>query len=132
MRFTNEIRYVCVKLLQSHSTPQLCGLWPARLLCPWDSPGKSTGVGCHALLQGISQTPGLNPRLPQLLCCRQIPEVHYRKCRGFCNKWQIALLVSKGQWSHNSDPDFCRQKSESLYLNPDCVPDYLGALRFCV
>ena len=22
------------------------GLWPARLLCPWDSPGKSTGVGC--------------------------------------------------------------------------------------
>ena len=23
-----------------------------RLLCPWDSPGKNTGVGCHALLQG--------------------------------------------------------------------------------
>ena len=29
------------------------GLQPARLLCPRDSPGKSTGVGCHALLQGI-------------------------------------------------------------------------------
>ena len=28
-------------------------LQPARLLCPWDSPGKNTGVGCHALLQGI-------------------------------------------------------------------------------
>ena len=25
--------------------------WPARLLCPWDSPGKNTGVGCHFLLQ---------------------------------------------------------------------------------
>ena len=25
----------------------------ARLLCPWDSPGKNTGVGCHFLLQGI-------------------------------------------------------------------------------
>ena len=25
-------------------------------LCPWDSPGKSTGVGCHALLQGTSLT----------------------------------------------------------------------------
>ena len=24
---------------------------PTRLLCPWDSPGKSTGVGCHFLLQ---------------------------------------------------------------------------------
>ena len=27
------------------------GLQPARLLCPWDFPGKSTGVGCHFLLQ---------------------------------------------------------------------------------
>ena len=24
---------------------------PTRILCPWDSPGKSTGVGCHCLLQ---------------------------------------------------------------------------------
>ena len=29
---------------------------PARLLCPWDSPGKNTGVGCHVLLQGIFLT----------------------------------------------------------------------------
>ena len=27
-------------------------------LCPWDSPGKNTGVGCHALLQGIFTTQG--------------------------------------------------------------------------
>ena len=27
------------------------GLWPARLLCPWDSPGKNTGVGCQFLPQ---------------------------------------------------------------------------------
>ena len=26
------------------------GLQPSRLLCPWDFPGKSTGVGCHCLL----------------------------------------------------------------------------------
>ena len=33
-------------------------LWTVacRLLCPWDSPGKNTGVGCHALLQGSSRT----------------------------------------------------------------------------
>ena len=24
---------------------------PTRLLCPWDSPGKNTAVGCHFLLQ---------------------------------------------------------------------------------
>jgi len=33
---------------------------PARLLCPWDSPGKNTGVGCHFLLQGIFPTQGSN------------------------------------------------------------------------
>ena len=42
-------------------------LHPARLLCPWDSPGKNTGVGCHALLQGISRTHGSNPCLFCLL-----------------------------------------------------------------
>ena len=31
--------------LQTH------GLQPARLLCPWDFPGKNSGVGCHFLLQ---------------------------------------------------------------------------------
>ena len=29
------------------------GLPPTRLLCPWDFPGKSTGVGCHCLLQDL-------------------------------------------------------------------------------
>ena len=35
-------------------------LQPTRLLCPWDSPGKNTGVGCHLLLQGIFPTQGSN------------------------------------------------------------------------
>ena len=41
--------------------------WPPHelwFLCPWDSPGKSTGVRCHFLLQGIFLTQGLNPGLP--------------------------------------------------------------------
>ena len=42
------------------------GLWPTRLLRPWDFPGKSTEVGCHFLLQGIFPTQGLNPGLPHL------------------------------------------------------------------
>ena len=36
------------------------GLQPARLLCPWDSLGKNTEVGCHFLLQGIFPTQGSN------------------------------------------------------------------------
>ena len=39
------------------------GLQPPRLLCPRNSPGKSTGVGCHFLLQGIFPTQGLNSGL---------------------------------------------------------------------
>ena len=41
------------------------GLQPTRLLCPWDSLGANTGVGCHAFLQGIFPTQGLNPGLLQ-------------------------------------------------------------------
>ena len=44
------------------------GLQPARLLCPWDSLGKSTGVGGH-VLQGSFLALGLNLGL---LHCRQI------------------------------------------------------------
>ena len=37
-----------------------------RLLCPWDSLGKNTGVGCHALLHRIFPTQGLKPGLLHL------------------------------------------------------------------
>ena len=43
------------------------GLQPIRLLCPWDSPGKNTGVGCHALLQEICPTQRSNLCLLYLL-----------------------------------------------------------------
>ena len=39
---------------------------PARLLCPWNSPGKNTGVGCHSLLQGNLPNPGIKPSCPGL------------------------------------------------------------------
>ena len=60
---------VCVKLLQSCLSVQPYELQPARLLCPWDSPGKNTGVACHFLLQEIYPTHGSNPGT---LHCRQI------------------------------------------------------------
>ena len=53
-------------------TFQLYGLEPPRFLCPWDSPGKDTGVGFHVLLQGIFLTQGSNSFLLWLLHCWQI------------------------------------------------------------
>ena len=60
---------VKVAVTQSCSTLRPQGLEPARLLCPWDSPGKNTRVGCHTLLQWIVLTQGSDPGL---LHCRQI------------------------------------------------------------
>ena len=45
------------------------GLEPSRLLCPWNSLGKNTGVGSHSLPQGIFLTWELNL---DLLHCSQI------------------------------------------------------------
>ena len=56
----------CCSVIELCPTPTLLrspGLWPTRLLHPWDFPGKNTGVGCHFLLQGILPTHGLNPCL---------------------------------------------------------------------
>ena len=49
------------------SSLRSCGQQPASLLCSQDSPGKNTGVGFHALLQGIFLTQESNPRILQLL-----------------------------------------------------------------
>ena len=50
-------------ILNSHYlTPIVVDAW---LLGPWNFPSKNTGIGCHALLQRVIQTQGLN--LPVLL-----------------------------------------------------------------
>ena len=63
---------VCLAVSVRSDSLQPYGLWPDRLLCPWDSPGKNTGVGCHALLQGIFPTQGSNLYRLWFLHCRQI------------------------------------------------------------
>ena len=84
------------------------GLQPTRLLCPWDSPGKNTGVGCHFLLNGIFLTQGLNPRLLH----RQadaLPLSHPGKGPKRCitsQKEEVAKEVSKMNTSCQSLPMF--------------------------
>ena len=41
---------ICRSVVSDYLQPR--GLQLARPLCPWNSPGKNTEVGCHALLQG--------------------------------------------------------------------------------
>ena len=67
-----------------------------RLLHPWDFLGKSTGVGCHFLLQEIFLTQGLNPGLPH---CRQT--LYHLSHQGSPYIWPlIPLLKAPPLWSN--------------------------------
>ena len=55
---------------------QLYGLRPSRLLYPWNSPGKSTGMACHLLLQGSSwprDQEATSPEFPALASGTTVP-----------------------------------------------------------
>ena len=56
LRNQNTFAGICCLVAKSCWTLLPHGLWPARLLCPWDFPGKNTGMGCHLYLQGIFPT----------------------------------------------------------------------------
>ena len=58
----NRLVNVCVCVFSHFNlSDSLCHMYCSpRLLCPYDSPGKDTGVRCHALLQGIFPTQGSN------------------------------------------------------------------------
>ena len=67
---------VCVSCSGMSDSLQPHGL-PARLFCPWNSPGKNTEVGNYSLLQGIFPTRGSNLCL---LHCRRI--LHHLSHQG--------------------------------------------------
>ena len=90
-------RYACSV---AKSRPTLRDPKPARLLCPWDSPGKNTGVGCHALPQGIFPTQGSNLSLLcllHILPCRQIL-YHWATGKALNIHTQIVFL-SVARWT---------------------------------
>ena len=67
--FSKDVGCVCACKVASVVSDflQPYELQSGRLLCPWDSPGKDTRVGCHAFLQGIFLTQGSNLHLLHLL-----------------------------------------------------------------
>ena len=63
------------------------GLYLTRLLCPWDSPGKKTGMSSHSLSQGISPTQGLDLSFQN---CRQILyHLSYQRSPNWCSLFDI-------------------------------------------
>ena len=108
------------------AAPALSRVWLCvtpwtRLLCPWDSPGKNTGVGCHLLLQGVFMTQGSNlcllrwqvNSLPLNHLGKTIISYYYKtssniriSSRNFCSRspspntflFGASTKVSKGKW----------------------------------
>ena len=71
------------------------GLYPTRLLCPWDSPGKNTEVGCHFQLQRIFLTQKSNQHLLCLLHCRWILYLlsHWGSPKEIWGKWKVIATM---------------------------------------
>ena len=107
------VRVCAQSLSQLFVTPWT--VLPARLLCPWNFLGKSTRVGCHALLQGIFPTQGSNPGLPH---CRRI----------------LCHLRHQGTEFSHLEP--CSSRTESLWslprlFLPSSSTIYLSVLFWC-
>ena len=76
------------------------GLCPTRFLCPWNSPGKNTGVGCYSLLQGIFLTQGSNPTSPEAPALLQILYQATREAhQGNLKVNRVTLLFFSG-WAN--------------------------------
>ena len=94
---------------------QSYGLQPTRLLCPWDSPSKNIGVGCHTLLQGIFPTP-----VSYISCIGRSVLYHYnhhKACVCVC----VCVCVS----------DFSHQ-SFSVYSSLFELPEVRWAFKCCI
>ena len=105
------------------------GLYPARLLCPWNSLGKNTGVGCHSLLQGTFQTQGQSPRvsikqkLLSLTCLGinihgltwQLHDVTHPGSLGLCSTTPLnaasIFLMWGSLWAHQYS---CKQEERKV------------------
>ena len=102
---------MCAESLPSCPTLCACGLQPTGLLCLWDSPGKSTGVSGHALLQGVFLTQGRNPLSPESPALQ-------------VDSW---LLSHQGRpcISHSEAKPYNSPHSMSLFLPSDGCPSAL-------
>ena len=94
------------------------GLQPTRLLCPWDFPGKNTGVDCHCLLHGIFLTPGIeltSPAAPAL-AVDSLPQAIWEVLiLGRPNQVSPSLKVRR---SHTPDSPSGLEESEKLCCGP--------------
>ena len=117
-----SIYMCCLPCLVAQSCLTLCDPMdcsPPGFFVHGDSPGKNTGVGCHALLQGIFPTQGLNPAI---LHGRRI--LYHVRHRGSPSILHVVVYIFPCYWlnsSHTLLPPL-RPQVCSLCLCLHCCP----------
>ena len=110
---------------------------PARLLCPWDSPGKNTGVGCHFLLLKSNRllVPLMNNAAVKVNAQIPLQDLVFHKfdciprsgsdelLSHFLLLWILYYLRSGGTWALESWPTVWP-------LTPDCLHFNLGPVSY--
>ena len=86
---------VCSVISVVSDSLRLHGSWPARLLCPWDSPGKNIGMGCHLFPSALDSNPLEYLVLPGPLWPKQMCHLH---------TWPSLLQIQVLQGSLRSKP----------------------------
>ena len=106
----------CFLLLvtQSCLTLQSHELYPTRLLCQWNSPGKNTELGSYFLLQGVFPTQVSNWCL--LHCRVSLPSESLRKPLGYPYP-SSKIQVSTGKWRDLFSSDTRGKSSMMLCKN---------------
>ena len=120
-----------------------------QLLCPWDSPGKNTGVGCHFLLLGILPTQGSNQGLQH---CRQTlyrlshqgshvgalnKDIWFLSCRGFSDSTRVMpLCISMKEgclWSLSGTFDSSRStpRVSTHRAHPESLLHEISQILWC-
>ena len=97
--FLASMYYICLCAQLLQSCPTLfdpVDIAHPGFSCPWDSPGKNTGVGCRALLQRIYLTQEWKLRLLLLLHCKRIlyPLSHLGS-PIYAVKWSVKVKVAQ-------------------------------------
>ena len=95
---------------------------PTRLPHPWDSPGKSTGVGCHFLLQCIlKEGEGEVSQSCLTLCdpvdCNLLGFSIHRVLQARILKW-IAISFSRGSSQPGIEPGSPALQADALPSEP--------------
>ena len=134
-------------MLSHFSHVWFCDPMPTRLLCPWDSSSKNTGVDCHAFLQGIFPTQGSNMHLLCLLhwkagslplgpSGKPFPKSNWLHTQRKCPSWRIILECHSREHTNPSLSYVFSPKTFSLtYRSPELeltIFNFAKAKMLCI